>query len=60
MNMSEERKWDWWDDRVEAFVDGALEEGEDREIRETLPAHRLLADEVFVAQAIRDGFRAMS
>jgi len=60
MNMSEKRSREWWDERIESFVDGALEENEDREIRETLSVDRFLADEILIAQSIRDGLRAMS
>lgn len=60
MTMREDRNKDWWDERVEAFVDGTLSEKEATEMQTLESVDSLLAREVRMAKQIRTGFKSMA
>jgi anti-sigma factor RsiW len=57
--MSDKDHNDWWDDRVEAYVDGLLTDTESAEIESLLNQDSMLTAEVEMAERIRSEFRSM-
>jgi anti-sigma factor RsiW len=57
--MSDKHNTDWWDDRVEAYVDGVLPEEESAQLQALLDAHPAISAEIVMAERIRTEFKSM-
>jgi anti-sigma factor RsiW len=60
MIMREYEHPDWWDERIEDFVDGRLPADETERIESLRTQNRALARQIELAQAMRREFRAMA